>query len=91
MGLFKSAERKQLESALINLVVGFFIADGKADDAKVAEVRGLADEVRAADGGSALVKARKAVEDDIVVREATSHQPALGQSARDLMATVLGV
>jgi hypothetical protein len=91
VGLFKSAERKQLESALINLVVGFFIADGKPDDAKVAEVRALADKVRTADGGSALTKARKAAEDDAVVREAMTHQPTLGQSARDLMTTVLGL
>lgn len=90
MGLFKSAERKQLETALINLVVGFLVAGGKADERRSAEVRALAEKVRAADGTLALVKAREATEQDAVVSTAMTHQPVLAQRARDLMATVLG-
>jgi hypothetical protein len=90
VGLFKSAERKELESALINLVVGFLVAGGKADERRTATVRALAEQVRAADGPGALTDARAATEKDAVVSTAMAHQPVLADQARELMRTVLG-
>jgi len=90
MGLFTSAERKQLDTALINLVVGFLVAGGKPDERRSAAVRDLADKVRAADGDKALIHAREATEKDAVVSTAMAHQPVLAEQARELMRTLLG-